>query len=671
MNQNPIRRWAMLAAGILAFIGPAVFAAETYDLVPRSVLFGQAPEKFGFHITADGRFVAFFAATPQEKIGLYRQAVGEKEPVLVCEEAPFGAGLTWSPDDKRYFYLRNDSGDENFHLWMYDLETKTGKDLTPFEGVKAQNLLISPDRPGEILIGLNQRDSRVFDMHRINLAKGESRLDTTNPGNVRWWAADRDLTVRAAVTCNAEDASMSLLVRDDAGVPWRTLINWPFGESGHLEGYGSEIVVGFSRDGRSLILNAAFNGDHTSLALVDIGTGKVQKIIAADPEANVWTVMGPTLYDVAQVLIHPGTGEVQAAGFYVDIPEWKVLDGNLESDFQVLRSLHEGIVTITGRDKADRFWIVNYDDDDQPGAVFLYDRQTKKPLLLETTNTILAKFKAAAVKPVVYTARDGLEIHGYLTLPSGVPAKNLPTIMSIHGGPWSRDDWGYSSVIQWLANRGYAVFQVNYRGSTGFGKNHLNAGIGQWGVGSMQNDVSDAVAWIVARGIADPKRVAITGYSYGGYATLAGVTFTPDLYACAVVGSGISNVKTFFETLPPWWGPIRTRWIRRIGVDLNNEETVRRISPYYHAAQIKAPVLIFHGMNDPRVKFAEAEQILKVLRDLKRDVQLIAFPEGGHGSWGGADAMEELGRTEAFLAKHLGGRLEPYEPVPGNTARIR
>jgi len=663
--------WTMLAAVILALVGPAVFAAETYDLVPRNVLFSRGPEKFGFHITADGRSVMYFAPTPDGKLGLYRRAVGSEDAALISDQPVLGAGMTWSPDDKRYYFLRNDSGDENFHLWMYDLETKTGKDLTPFAGVKAQNLLVSPDRPGEILVGLNRRDNRVFDMHRINLANLEVKLDTVNPGNVRWWAADRNQIVRAAVTCNAEDASMSLLVRDGAGIPWRTLINWPFGESGHLEGYGSEIVVGFSKDSRSLILNAAFEGDHTSLALVDIGTGKVQRIIASDPKADVWKVMGPTLYDESQVLFHPETGEVQAAGFYVDIPEWKVLDRNLESDFKVLRSLHEGFVSISNRDKADRFWIVVYEDDDQPGAVYLYDRQTKKPALLETTNTILTKFKAAATKPVVFKARDGLEIHGYLTLPSGVTPKNLPTIMSIHGGPWSRDDWGYSPVIQWLANRGYAVFQVNYRGSTGFGKKYLNAGIGQWGIGSMQNDISDAVAWAVSQGIADPKRVAIYGYSYGGYATLAGVTFTPDLYACGVVGSGISNVKTFFETLPSWWGPIRTRWIRRIGVDLNNEASVRRISPFYHADRIKAPLLIFHGINDPRVKFAEAEQILKVLRDLKRDVQLIAFPEGGHGSWGGADAMEELGRTEAFFAKHLGGREEPYKPVPGTTAQVR
>lgn len=671
MKKNIVACGMFLVFLTLALFGPRFLSAELPDLVPRSVLFGGAGGKGGFHMAGDGRSFTYFAATPEGRTGLYRQAPGGSEPALVCEQAPRGGGLTWTADDRRYLYLRNDSGDENFHLWVFDIETKTGRDLTPFEGVKAQNLLISPDRPNEILIGLNRRDSRVFDIHRVDLAGGEARLDTQNPGNVRWWAADHNLVVRAAVTCNAEDASMSLLVRDSAAAPWRTLKHWPFGESGHLEGYGSEIIVGFTRDGRDLILNAAFDGDQTSLALVDGRTGAVKKIIAADPKASLWAVMGPTLYMESQVLRHPLTGDIQAAGFCAAIPEWKVLDPALEEDFAALRSLRPGVVSIRSRDRLDRFWIVDYQDDNQPGGIYLYDREAKTSTLLEETNSVLAKFTPAETKPVVFKARDGMDIYGYLTLPPGLPAKNLPMVMSIHGGPWSRNDWGFSSVNQWLANRGYAVFQVNFRGSTGFGKKYLNAGIGQWGVGAMQHDISDAVAWAAAQGIADPKRVAIYGFSYGGYASLSGVTFTPDLFACAVVGSGISNVKTFFETLPSWWGPIKTRWIRRIGVDLNDEATVRRISPVFHADRIKAPILIFHGMNDPRVNFAEAEQIVKVLRGLKREVTLIAFPEGGHGNWGGADVFEEIGRTELFFARHLGGRAEPFEPVPGSTAKIR
>ncbi|MBN1938714.1 MAG: S9 family peptidase [Candidatus Aminicenantes bacterium] len=655
----------------LALLGPGLLSAELPDLVPRDVLFGGGRGKMGFHLAADGRSLTYFAATPGGRMGLYRRATEGGEPVLVCDQAPLGRGLTWASDDRRYFYLRDKGGDENFHLWMFDTETKLGRDLTPFDGVKAQNLLVSPDRPNEILVGLNRRDGRLFDMHRVDMTTGEVRFDTENPGNVRWWAADRNLVVRAAVTCNIEDASMSLLVRAGAESPWRTLMTWPFGESGHLEGYGSEIVVGFSPDGRDLVLNAAFEGNQTSLALVDAQSGAVKNIIASDPNASVWTVMGPTLYNESQVLRHPKTGDVQAVGFCAAIPEWKVLDPDLEADFKTLRTLHPGVISINHRDKADRFWVVDYDDDDQPGAMYLYNRKTKTPLLLETTNTVLTKFTPASTKPVAFAARDGLEIPGYLTLPPGVEPKRLPLIVSLHGGPWSRDEWGFNSVNQWLANRGYAVLQVNFRGSAGFGKKFLNAGNGQWGVGTMQHDISDAVAWAVAEGIADPKRVGITGASYGGYATLAGLTFTPDLFACGVVLCGISNVKTFFETLPSWWGPILTRWIRRIGVDLSDETTVRRISPIYHAGRIKAPVLIFHGVNDPRTKFAEAEQIVKALRGLGREVEFIAFPDGGHGTWGAADTFEELARTEVFFAKHLGGRAEPYTPVPGSTAQVR
>jgi len=646
-------------------------AAQLPDLVPKSVLFGGGGGKFAFRIATDGRSLTFFGPTPEGKLGLYRQTPGQDDSVLISDQAPLGRGLTWGADNRHYFYLRDTNGDENFHLWMFDTQTKTGRDLTPFGSVKAQNLLISPNRPNEILIGLNRRDNRVFDMHRIDLKTYEVKFETENPGNVRWWSADRDLVVRAAVTCNAEDASMSLLIRDDAGAPWRTLKVFPFGESGHLEGYGSEIIIGFSPNGRELILSAAFEGDQTCLARADARTGEILNIIAADPKASVWTVMGPTLYNEAQVLLHPATGEVQAAGFDYLIPEWKVIDRELEADFKALRSARPGVMQITSRDKNDRFWVVEYDDDDQPGGVYLYDRQTKTPRLLETTNTVLTKFKAAAMEPVLFKARDGLEIPAYLTLPPGVVPKNLPLVLDIHGGPWARDEWGFNPYSQWLANRGYAVIQVNYRGSAGFGKKFLNAGIGQWGVGSMQNDISDAVAWAVDQGIADPKRVAITGTSYGGYATLSGMTFTPDLFACGIAVCGISNVKSSIDTFPSWWGPIKTRWIRRIGIDLNDEAAVRRISPYYNADRVKSPILIFQGANDPRVKYAEAEQMVKVLRDNKRSVEFIVYPDGGHGSWGGASFMEQIARMEVFLAKHLGGRAEPFKPVPGSTAQVR
>jgi dipeptidyl aminopeptidase/acylaminoacyl peptidase len=592
---------------------------------------------------------------------------------MVTAEKKSGVpGFYWAFDNKHVLYLKDSDGNENFHVYAAHIDSGTTRDLTPFENAKAQNLLLEPTHPHEVLVALNVRDSRCHDMYRINLETGKAIKDTENPGDVRWWLADHDFAVRAAVAISAEDSSTTLRVRDSDDKPWRTLIHWPFGETGLLEGYGSEIAVAFSANNNALFVQAAFEGNYTQLAKVDAQTGKIIKIVASHPNASIWNEMGVTLYDEAQVLFHPKTGEVQAAGFNYLKPQWKIYDPQLRKDFNILAKLHDGVFEILGRDAAGKLWTVKYYSDVSLGTYYLYDSTTQKGELLFDSAPHLKKFPFVPMKPVVITARDGMKVPCYLGLPKGMPAKNLPMVLFIHGGPWARDQWGFDGIVQFLANRGYAVLQVNFRGSAGLGKKFLNAGIGQWGTGHMQHDITDAARWFIKKGIADPQRIGIIGASYGGYAVLAGLTFTPDLYKCGVSICGIANVKTSLDAMPDWWALIKKRWIRRIGTKvLENEAENRRISPLYHADKIKAKLLVFHGVNDPRVTIEESNRIVATMRKNKKEAVYVVYPDEGHGIGRPRNMVDLMGRLDVFLAQHLGGRCEPWKKVEGSSAELR
>jgi dipeptidyl aminopeptidase/acylaminoacyl peptidase len=648
--------------------------AELPELLPRQAFFG-GQAKFAAKISPDGKYLAYMAPSNEGIFNVWiktRDSGQKKEDQMVTQDKTSGIyDFYWAYDNKHILFLQDSDGDENFHVYAADIENKTTKDMTPFKEVKSQNLLLDENHPHEILVGLNKRDKRHFDMHRINLETGKVVKETENPGDVRWWLADADFVVRAAVALNPTDISTSLRVRDGVGKPWRDLIVWPFGETGLLEGYGSEIAVAFTPDGNALYVQAAFEGDHTQLAKVDAKTGKVLEIIAQQPNASIWNQPDITLYDKAAVMFQPKTMKVQAVGFYYLQPQWQVLDPAIKEDFEILKKIRQGIFYVVSRDLSGQLWTVNYYSDNTTGAYYLYDSSSKKAELLFETAPHLAKYTFAHMKPEVIKSRDGADIPCYLTLPEGIEAKNLPMVLLIHGGPWARDGWGFDAITQLLANRGYAVLQVNYRASTGFGKKHLNAGNGQWGVGHMQNDVTDAAKWFIEKGVADPKRIAIMGASYGGYATLAGLTFTPDLYTCGIALSGPANMKTNVEAMPEWWYLIKQRWLRRMGNVLEDDELNRRISPYYHADKIKAKLLIFHGVNDPRVKIEESNQIVNAMRKNKKEVIYVVYPNEGHGISRPENFMDALGRIEEFLAKYLGGRAEPWQKIPGCSAELR
>jgi len=350
--------------------------------------------------------------------------------------------------------------------------------------------------------------------------------------------------------------------------------------------------------------------------------------------------------------------------------EWKVLDKSIADDFEVLSKLHGGEFDVVSRDLAGKTWLVTYKVDNGPAVTYVYDRDSKKAEVLFTNMPKLEKYTLAPMKPISFKSRDGLTIHGYLTTPVGKEAKNLPAVLLVHGGPWGRDSWGFNGLPQWLANRGYAVLQVNFRGSAGYGKDFLNAGNREW-AGKMHNDLLDAVDWMVKEGIADAKKITIMGGSYGGYATLVGVTYTPDVFCAGVDIVGPSNLVSLLKTIPPYWAPMRALFAKRVGDLTKEEEFLKSRSPLFKVDQIKAPLLIGQGKNDPRVKQAESDQIADAMRKAGKEVVYVVYKDEGHGFARPENRLHFFAITEEFLAKHLGGRCEPVGEIKGHSGEMK
>jgi dipeptidyl aminopeptidase/acylaminoacyl peptidase len=584
-------------------------------------------------------------------LNVWVRTIGKTDDRMITNDVKRGIrNHSWAEDGTHVLYMQDVDGNENFHVYSVDLGSNQVKDLTPHEGVRSQNLILDRTHPNEVLVGLNLRDKRAFDMHRVNLATGESKLDTENPGDVQGWGTDANFVIRAA-QAQSPDGGTIIRVRDSATAPWRDLLTFSAEENGDF--------VDFTADGKHIYVESSLGSDVTRLIRVDAATGKEVEQIATDPRC-----------DVGAVLVNDLTHKIEAVGFNYLRNEWKVVEPSLAPDFEALKKVHDGDFGIVSRDRADRTWIVAYTDDNGPVATYAYDRKSKKATFLFVNQPALEKARLAAREPVVISARDGVKLVSYLTSPVGVARKNLPMVLYVHGGPWARDQWGYDATAQWLANRGYAVLQVNFRASTGFGKKFLHLGDRQWG-GTMQDDLTDAVKWAVAEGIADPKRVAIMGGSYGGYATLAGLTFTPDLYACGVDIVGPSNLKTLLASIPPYWSTIKKTFDVRMG-DMDRDSVLnRKCSPLFHVDRIQKPLLIGQGQNDPRVNVRESDQIVAAMRAKNLPVEYVVYSDEGHGFARPENRMDFYGRAEGFLAKHLGGRSEPFVEVKGAAAQVK
>jgi len=624
--------------------------AELPPLVKREIFFGN-PVKAQAILSPDGTRIAYLAPDAKDVLNCWVRTLGTNDDRMVTQDEKRGIRYhVWAEDGKHLLYTQDVDGNENFHVYSVDLADGSVRDLTPHEGVRATNILLDEKHPNEMLVSLNLRDKKVFDVYRVDLASGDAKLDTENPGDVDSWTAGPDFQVRGAWAANA-DGSHTLRAREAPGKPWRAVATWSFTDNGAL--------IDLAPDGKTAYVESSLGSDVTRLVRLDLATGKELQTLAVDPRS-----------DVAGYFYDDRKHRVDAVAFNYLRKEWKLLNPTFAADFAALGKVRDGDFTIQSRDRADRKWIVSYTADDGPVATYLYDRDAKKADLLFVNQPELAKVTLAKMQGVVIESRDGLKLPSYLTLPVGVPGTQLPLILLVHGGPWARDAWGYNATTQWLANRGYAVLSVNFRASRGFGKQFLNAGNVQWGR-TMQNDLTDAVQWAIQKGIADPKRVAIVGGSYGGYATLAGLAFTPDLYACGVDVVGPSNLKTLLAAIPPYWSTLKREFDLRMGDVARDSALNVEISPLFHVDRIKRPLLIGQGQKDPRVNVRESDQMVAALRAKGLPVEYVVYPDEGHGFVRPPNRIDWTAREEVFLAKYLGGRAEPFRVVAGATAEDR
>ena len=642
----------LLVLGVIA-VSAWTVQADLPPLIPRDLLFGN-PERTAPALSPDGAKLAWLAPDTNQVLQVWVKTVGQKDDKPVTADKKRGIRqYFWAKDNRTLLYLQDSDGDENFHLYGVDLASGNVRDYTPFQGTRVEGVFLSPDFPNEMLAGLNLRDRALFDMYRLNLRTGALELDTRNPGDVSGCLADARFRVRLAVIVTPEGGT-ELRIRDNDQAPWKTFLK--VGPQEILE------ALSFSKDGQSLFLKSSIGRDTAAVIEKNLVTGAEKMIAASDA------------VDAEAVLIHPKRYEVEAVQFAPGRAAWQVVNPAVREDFDRLAQVMEGEFEIADRTEADDLWLVACTSDRAPGRYYRWDRKTKETTFLFTARPKLEGLTLAEMKPVVITARDGLPIHGYLTVPSGIAARKLPLVLFPHGGPWGRDNWGFSSSAQWLANRGYAVLQPNFRGSTGYGKKHLNAGNKQWGR-KMHDDLIDGVNWAIKEGIADPAKVGIMGGSYGGYCALAAVTFTPEVFACSIDVVGPSNLKTLIETIPPYWKPMRAAFDVRVGnVDEPNEaELIRNASPVNFAHKIVRPLLIGQGANDPRVKLAESEQIVAAIEKNKGQVVYVLYPDEGHGFARPKNRTDFTARSEVFLHQYLGGRLEPMtgDRMPGSTAVVK
>ena len=594
--------------------------------VPRELLFGN-PEKASPKISPNGKLWAYLA--PDE--GVLNVWVGPEGAAAKPLTTDRGRGIRtflWAEDERSILYVQDKDGDENWHLYQTDVVTGATRDLTPYPGVQAQIVATEPRFPDEILVALNDRDPRAHDVWRVSLKDGSRVLEATNPGDVIGWLPDHDFKI-GLHKAMGPDGGTILRVKEDAG--WRDFMSC--GPDDQLGAHG------FAPGGENLYTEASVGRDTSALIEVPIAGG-FGTILAKHPEA-----------DLGSVLIHPRSYHVEAVSFEVHRQHWTVLDTKLEDDFHAMDKL-DGDVTVVSRNDADTVWYLLVNKSDRSPAFLRWDRVKKTSSPLFVTRPLLESYTLAPMTPVTYSARDGLTIRAYLTTPVGREAKNLPLVILVHGGPWVRDRWGFHPEAQWLASLGFAALQINYRGSSGYGKRHLHAGDREWGA-KMQDDLTDGVNWAVTRGIADPARVAIYGGSYGGYAALAGAAFTPGVYRCAVDVVGPSNLITLIKSIPPYWEPMKRVFDLRVGSVDTEEEFLKSRSPLFSADKIDIPLLIAQGANDPRVKQAEAEQIVAALRAKGKPVEYLLYPDEGHGFAKPANRLDFYAKAEAFLARHL------------------
>ncbi|HWF44652.1 MAG TPA: S9 family peptidase [Candidatus Kapabacteria bacterium] len=601
--------------------------------------FFRNPEKTAYKISPDGKFISHtepyerrmnIFVEPRASVGVPGAAVritSETERDITMN------GYWWKNND-RIVYVKDFGGDENFHLFGIDRDGSNFRDLTPFEGVKVEVVDHLEEIPNEVLIGMNQRDPQVFDVYRLNVVTGELQLVAENPGNVTRWLTDHTGAVRVAVA--TDGVNNTLLYRASEQEAFREVLTTHFKDA--LDPFF------FTFDNVHVYAGSNLGRDRTAIVKFDIAQGKELDVLFEHPEVDVDGIAFSKKRKVLTMIAYT-TWKQQR--HFLDDETRKLFDRLVEK----LPNYEIGISDYT---KDEQTFIVRTHSDRSLGAFYLYDFVNDRLEKLAEVSPWLKEEDLAPTKPIVYQSRDGLTIHGYLTLPIGKEPKHLPVVVHPHGGPWVRDRWTYDPEVQFLANRGYAVLQVNYRGSTGYGRKFWEASFKQWGR-KMQDDVTDGVQWLIKEDVADPNRVAIYGGSYGGYCTLAGLTFTPETYACGVDYVGVSNLLTFIETIPPYWKPYLESMYEMVGNPVTERAMLEAASPVFHVDKIKAPLMVVQGAKDPRVNINESDQIVEALRQRGIDVPYIVEAEEGHGFRNEENRFKVYEAMEGFLAKHLNG----------------
>ncbi len=647
---------AVALAGVMT-MGFSVDAKADFatPIIPREAFFGN-PDKASVQLSRDGKRISYLAPVDGVLNVWVGPASDPSKAKPVTKDTNRGIrGYFWPYNSGNILYIQDKGGDENWHVYSTDLTTHKTIDLTPMDGVQARVQEVSPDFPDEILVAINGRNKQWHDIHRVNIRTGEMKLVQQNDEFTGFLTED-DMKIHFGIKMTPDGGSEIHRMTGEN--------SWTLFTKIGQEDVMTTDPIGLDESGKNLFM--IDSRDRNTAALISYGLESGQtRIIAKDNQA-----------DIAGVFGHPTRKIIQAVQSNYMRRRWQVLDPSIEDDFKYLKTVTDGEFNVTSRTKDDRKWTIAYVVDQGPVRYYLYDRDLKKAKFLFTNRTALEKAKLAKMYPTVIKSRDGLNLVSFLTLPVGTdndgngrPDKAMPMVLFVHGGPWARDSWGYNPYHQWLANRGYAVLSVNYRGSTGFGKDFINASKLEW-AGKMHDDLIDAVAWAIKEGIADKDRVGIMGGSYGGYATLVGLTFTPDTFACGVDIVGPSSIVTLMESIPPYWKPIIELFTKNVG-DYRTEEGRKFLlerSPITHVDKIRKPLLIGQGANDPRVKQAEADQIVAAMNKRNIPVTYVLYPDEGHGFRRPPNSMSFNAVTEAFLGKYLGGRVEPMSEDIGDSS---
>ena len=620
-----------------------VVKAQGCQMIPREILFGNTDKKIQARISPQGTYLTYLAPV-NTVMNIWIRHIDAADDKPITNDTNRGIqNYWWSYAGDRLFYIQDTAGDENWRLYSVSIADGKVTEYTPFDNVQVRLIEYSKENPDRMLIGMNKRDPKMHDVFELNVKTGVITPVIENPGKVVGWIANEDLVVLGRIETLA-DGGYQLFVRDSSGVPWHLLATWTKDD----ETPGD---MHLSKDSKYLYTTDGRKFPTSRFVKISFDSGDVT-VLASDPE---YDINGSALIDIDSL-------EPLAISYSRERKAWIFFDEPTEKAFKEVRSLDHGDISIVSRTLDNKKWVVSFMKDNGPLSFWLFDRVTKKKTFLFDHQPILKQYTLSSMNPISFHARDGLLIHGYITYPCDAltdeQRKNLPLVLDVHGGPWVRDVWGFDTEAQWLANRGYAVLQVNYRGSKGYGKEFVNAGNKQWGIGFMQHDLTDAVHWAINQGIADSKKVAIYGGSYGGYAALAGATFTPDLYCCAVDIVGISNLTTWIKTAPPYWASFIGLVHNRVGNPDTEQEFMKSISPFFHVDAIKIPILIAQGANDPRVKQAESEQIVAAMKEKGLDYEYLLFPDEGHGFVKPQNKLKFYKAAEKFLAKHLGGRYE-------------